>query len=530
VVSLSAGRRALAAGGAIAAIACSAPVSEAATGERGAGCASAKAPGGDWRAYGHDSSNTRHQPREHTISSANAGQLEPAWVYSVSEAGGDGDIPGTPVIYDGCGYVGTGGSWVMAFNADTGKPVWKAKIPDEGFVYGSVGVTREHVFVGVNRTRQGLTGCPSNDPCLGPFVLALDRETGKREWVSRPIDTQKGSETYSSPVTVGGVVMVGVSGGIAELTAEESVRYDFQGSLVFLDAASGRILKKSWTIHPPGRPDDEFAGAGIWGTPAVDRRNKVAYIGTANPYVPSAAHPHAGAILKFDVDRRSPRFGKILAFGEGTPEEYLDAFSDLPCIDFPGNIPPYPTGLGSCFDLDLDFGASPNLYRDAAGRRLVGAGQKSGVYHSFDAKSMEPVWSSVVGPPGYFGGVVGSTAYDGDAFYGPITIPGYIWSIDAADGSLRWLGPILDVLHWGPPVAVANGVVYSVDFLGYLNAFDATSGALLLKTPLTLSADGGASSSWAGVSIARNTVYAAVGSGGGGEGGVIAFRLPGETG
>ncbi len=317
-------------------------------------------------------------------------------------------------------------------------------------------------------------------------MMALDRNTGEREWVSRPIDTQKGSESYSSPVTVGGVVIVGVSGGIAELTGDESVRYEFQGSLVMLDADSGRILEKTWTIHAPTRTEDDFAGAGIWGTPAVDRRAKVAYVGTANPYVPSAAHPHAGAILKFDVDRSSRNFGEIVGFGEGTPEEYLDAFTDLPCIDFPGNVPPYPTGLGSCFDLDLDFGASPNLYRDPSGRLLVGAGQKSGIYHTFDAKTMEPVWSSVVGPPGYFGGIVGSTAYDGEAFYGPITIPGYVWSIKAGDGTLRWIGPVLDALHWGPPVSVANGVAYTVDFLGFLDAFDAETGAVLLKTPLSL--------------------------------------------
>ena len=495
-----------------------------ATAAAGAGCA-AKAPGGEWRAYGHDYSNSRFQPLEREISPANAADLKPAWVYRVDEAGADGDIAGTPVIYGGCGYVGTAGGWVLAFNADNGKPVWKARIPDGGFVYGSLGVTKRHVYVGVNRSRQGLTGCPANKPCLGPFMMALDRNTGERAWVSRPIDTQKGSESYSSPVTVGGVVIIGVSGGIAELTGDESVRYEFQGSLVMLDAGSGRILKKTWTIHAPTRTEDDFAGAGIWGTPAVDRRAKVAYVGTANPYVPAAAHPHAGAILKFDVDRSSRTFGKIVGFGEGTPEEYLDAFSDLPCIDFPGNIPPYPTGLGSCFDLDLDFGASPNLYRDPSGRLLVGAGQKSGVYHTFDARTMEPVWSSVVGPPGYFGGIVGSTAYDGEAFYGPITIPGYIWSIDAAGGALRWIGPILDALHWGPPVSVANGVAYTVDFFGFLDAFDAETGAVLLKAPLSVDGSGDGSSSWAGVAIARNTVYAAVGTGGGGTGAVIAYRL-----
>jgi polyvinyl alcohol dehydrogenase (cytochrome) len=490
-------------------------------------CAPAKAPGGSWPTYGHDYSNTRSQPQENLISPANVAALEPAFTFSVADAGAEGDIAGTPIVRFGCVYVATSRGWVIAFNADNGKPVWSKQVPDEGFVYGSVGVTRKRVYVSVNRTLQGLTGCPGDDPCLGPYVLALERKTGKRAWVSRPIDTQRGSETYSSPVRVNGVVIVGVSGGVAELSPDESLRANFQGSLVFLDAQTGKLRRKTWTIHPPNEPSDDFAGAGIWGTPAIDRKANVAYVGTANPYVPAAAHPHAGAVLKLDVNpRHRRRFGRIVDFGEGTPEEYFEAFSDLPCIDFPGNVPPYPTGLGSCFDLDLDFGASPNLFRGADGRELVGAGQKSGVYHVFDAKTMEPVWSSVVGPPGYFGGIVGSTAYDGDAIYGPITIPGYLWSITADGGGMRWVAPLLDVLHWGPPVAVANGVLYSVDWSGYLNAVDAETGVVLLKAPLRMGEGSRGTASWAGVSVARHTAYAAVGTGGSDDGGVIAYRLP----
>ncbi len=517
----------LAAASAALAIAVLAPAAEAAPKpKQGVKCAPAKSAGGDWRSYGHDYTNTRYQPRESTISPDNVSGLSAEWAFTVEEAGGAGDIAGTPVIDGGCGYVATAGSWVFAFNADTGETVWKAKLPDNGFVYGSVGVTRKRVFVGVNRTQQGLTGCPDNDPCLGPFVVALRRDNGKRVWVSRPIDKQQGSETYTSPVIFRGVVLMGVSGGVAELSGDESIRANFQGSMNFLDARTGKVLEKTWTIHAPKKPKDDFAGGGIWGTAAVDRRARVAYVGTANPYVPAAAHPHAGAILKIDIDRRSRRFGDILDFGEGTPEEYFEALEETPCIDFPGNIPPYPTGLGSCADLDLDFGASPNLFRGPDGRLLVGAGQKSGVYHAFDAKTMDPVWNTVVGPPSYFGGIVGSTAYDGSAFYGPITIPGYLWSLDAGDGSHRWVAPLGDGLHWGPPVAVANGVVYTVDFTGYLDAFDAETGVLLLKTPLAVGDGFTGESSWAGVSVARNTVYAAVGSGGSGNGAVIAYRLP----
>jgi plastocyanin len=140
------------------------------------------------------------------------------------------------------------------------------------------------------------------------------------------------------------------------------------------------------------------------------------------------------------------------------------------------------------------------------------------------------VWSQIVGPPGALGGIVGSTAYDGESVYGPITAPGYLWSLAGDEGSHRWFAPVADGAHWGPPVAVANGVVYTVDLTGFLDAFDARTGALLAKRSLAL---GGTSSptslSWGGVSVARHTIYAAVGIRGLPEGFITAFRVGGTN-
>jgi hypothetical protein len=134
-----------------------------------------------------------------------------------------------------------------------------------------------------------------------------------------------------------------------------------------------------------------------------------------------------------------------------------------------------------------------------------------------------------VGPPGALGGIVGSTAYAGGSIFGPITVPGYLWSL-TRNGAHRWFAPVLDGAHWGPPVAVANGVVYTVDLTGFLDAYDVRTGALLGKRPLAL---GGTSSptslAWGGVSVARNKIYAAVGISSLEEGFVVAFR-PGNVG
>jgi len=163
---------------------------------------------------------------------------------------------------------------------------------------------------------------------------------------------------------------------------------------------------------------------------------------------------------------------------------------------------------------------------------MVGAGQKSGVYHAFSAGTMDAAWTSIVGPPTSVGGIVGSTAYDGSAFYGPITPAGYLWSIDAADGLVRWVSPVADGAHWGEPVAVANGVVYTVDLKGFLDGYDAATGAPVLHRPIALGSGTGANPvlSWGGVSVARNTVYTAVGITGLPTGFVVAFRPGGGGG
>jgi len=538
-----------------------------------ASCATAESRGGDWPTYGHDQANTRHQDKEKIIAPADAPLLSPAWAFSTTRAGGEGDITGTPIVKDGCLFVATNRGWVFALNADTGEQVWKAKLPKGGSANASVGIAerRSHkvrvkvkkrvrvksrrgskrrrykvksvwvrrwakapaVFVAGTRTREA-EGCPAGEKCIGPYVTAFDQATGKAVWSTPPLDTQNGADVYGSPVVHDGVLMIGVSGGSAEL-GDEADRYAFQGSMSFIDVDKGRVLRKTWTIKPPSDaaaedPSKEFAGAGIWSTPAIDARDKVAYVGSANPFRPQAEHDYANSVLRYDVDRRSKTFGQITGHYKGNVDEYFPGLSTMPCYDVPGNPPPYyPQGIGSCGDVDLDFGAAPNLITGPDGQKLVGAGQKSGVYHVFDAKTMKGVASQIVGPPTALGGIVGSTAYDGESVFGPITAPGYLWSVRGADAAFRWAAPVVDGAHWGPPVAVANGVVYSVDLTGFLDAYDARTGALLAKRPLALGGSGAQSLSWGGVSVARNTVYASVGIGSLGEGFIVAFRPGGAN-
>ena len=460
-----------------------------------ASCAAAEHPGGEWRAFGPDLANSRSQAQEAVIGVEEARTLAPDWTFDVAEVGGDGGFTGTPVVADGCLFVASDGGDVFALNADTGEEVWHVRTPTGAGVSGTLAVVDGLVFGLASRSGS-------------PHAFALHEADGATAW-STQLDDQPGSDAFASPVVFNGLVFAGVSGGSAEVTTDEDERYAFQGAFVLLDALSGGIVKKTYTIHDPSF-DDGFAGATIWSTPAVDTETGFAYVGTGNPFQPQKEHAHANSVIKVDMRRDSPTVGEIVGNYKGNVDEFFQGLDQLPCQDIDGNPPPwYPQGAGACGDIDLDFGASPNIFRDGAGRKLVGDGQKAGVYHAFDAESLAGVWKTQVGPPGAVGGIVGTAAVTPAGIAGPITPAGYLWSVGTG-GSLQWASPVGDGAHWGHQTSAANGVVYTMDLKGFLDAYDASSGVPLLHAPIggpdrAAAAAGGLGG---GVAIARNTVYA----------------------
>jgi polyvinyl alcohol dehydrogenase (cytochrome) len=493
-----------------------------------AACAPATVSGGEWAQIGSDLAGTRSQPNEHHLDGLRAAQLEPAWTFDANRASvQDGqfasgsEVTGYPVVADGCVYVGTStGSqlpgWVFALNADTGEVVWRTRLSHG--VYSTVAVGGGRVFAFVSRVGGAFQGEPSEPEPWGPYVVALDQGTGRVLW-RRTVDWQIGSDAVSSPVVWDGMVWVGVSGTAAEGDAGE--RLGFQGSFALLDAVTGELLKKTWVI-PPGEWDDGFAGGAIWSTVAVDVETGIGYVGTGNPFNYDREHEHTNAVLKIDLNRHladgtpNPALGEILGSYKGDVEQYFPALaeaSEEPCEEVE-ELSVFAAGV-ECGNLDLDFGAQPNIYRDAQGRKVVGAGQKSGVYHAIDPDTMQPLWTALVGVPSAVGGIVGTPAVDRWGVHGPHTLGGYLWSVDRNDGRQRWIAPLADGVHWGNPVSVANDVVYTVDLKGFLSAYDAATGLPLLQRPLSLGSDTWTDPplTWGGVSIARNTVYVSVGVG-----------------
>jgi polyvinyl alcohol dehydrogenase (cytochrome) len=462
------------------------------------GCGPVNVAGGEWRTYGHDLANSRHQDREKQIGPATVGQLTVAWKYQAEGA----VFNNTPIVADGCLYLAAADGTVSAHDADTGERRWSTTLATDppgfgGGVVATPAVDDARVYVIVNQEGS-------------PYLQALDRTTGAPVW-KLVLDGQAQAMSNSSPVLFDGMVFAGFSGDAGPGESE-------RGGYVIADAATGGVNAKHYVIDD-ARFGEGYAGAGVWSTPAIDVESGYAYVGTSNPHSPELEHERANSVLKIDVDLDRPdTFGRIVDHYKGKPDTYVPGLSEQPVCDAAPDVYYVDRFSATCLAIDLDFGASPTLFT-AGGTLLVGDLQKAGVFHAVDPATMDRVWETVVGVPCLACNAASPASVDG-AVYTAAGPPGQLFRLDGATGAPRWAGSLTGPTTYNP-VTVANHVVYSVDSGGFLNGFVAESGLHLLKRNLAL--DTGESmataSSSSGVAVARNTLYVAAGAW------VLAYRL-----
>jgi outer membrane protein assembly factor BamB len=86
-----------------------------------------------------------------------------------------------------------------------------------------------------------------------------------------------------------------------------------------------------------------------------------------------------------------------------------------------------------------------------------------------------------------------------------------MYSLNRDTGHINWQAPVLDGVHY-QSTTVANGVVYTIDGNGFLDAFNEANGHTLLKHQTSIDAGvltvGSPTSN--GVAIAENTVLVAI--------------------
>ncbi|HEY4363412.1 MAG TPA: PQQ-binding-like beta-propeller repeat protein [Bryobacteraceae bacterium] len=447
----------------------------------------------DWTVAGHDLANSRSQPAEHMINTANVSSLGLKWIFT---GGGGDDISATPIVTPSGIYVPDWSGKLYAVKPDDGSMLWTHSIADYDHYVGAI----SRVSPAIHNGALILGDLQSSKlPHNGANVVAVDRQTGNLLWITQ-VDSHPAAVVTGSPAVAGDVVFVGVSSTEESLATNQTYTCcSFRGSMAALDANTGKILWQTFTMPDNGGLPDGYSGGAIWQPPAIDTAKGVLYAGTGNNYeVPDsvkacvaastpdrqpscfAANDYYDSALALDMKTGRILWSKRL---QGT---------DIWTVACSSNSNPMACPFPQSPDYDLS-GSGPNLLANGT---IVGFGQKSGIYWALKADTGDVAWSSIVGPGATLGGIEWGTATDGKQIYVAITngehkpyqlidgtsTTGGAWSaLDAATGKLVWQTADPDQAFALGAVSVANGIVYVPSFSGNMLALDANTGKVLFK-------------------------------------------------
>ena len=231
--------------------------------------------GKDWITNGGNLTNQRYSTLKQ-IDTTNVKQLKGAWMTRLkgSGLGGKYSLEATPLVKDGIMYMVTGNDDVFALNAKTGEILWEH--------WSQIGQTISTVCCGwINRglaMGEGMLFLGQ----LDANMVALDIKTGKEVWRTPVEDWHNGYGITNAPLYFDGIVYTGITGG----------EFGIRGRLTALDAKTGKILWRAYTLPAPGEPGGDTwpagtnhysrGGASIWNTPALDPELGLVYFAVGN--------------------------------------------------------------------------------------------------------------------------------------------------------------------------------------------------------------------------------------------------------
>ena len=319
-------------------------------------------------------------------------------------------------------------------------------------------------------------------------AYALDAQTGELIWKIK-VDDHKYAGITGGPRLYNGRLYVPVRSGIEEMLAGNP-QYPcctFRGSLVALDAATGKQLWKTFTIPDPpttkhkNKAGTEMfgpSGAAIWSSPTIDVKRKAIYVGTGNNYSDPVTK-YSDAVLAFDMESGSLRWAKQL-----NPDVWNVSCSRPDKASCPEN----PDG-------DTDIGTSPILRTLPNGRDILVVGQKSAVVHALDPeKRGEIVWQTRIGKGSALGGILWGVAADNDVVYAPLSdvlVPdsaGGLFALKIASGERVWYAPPAEAACKATkgcsaaqmaPATLIEGAVFSGSMDGHLRAYATADGKVI---------------------------------------------------
>ncbi len=470
-----------------------------------------------WILPGGNLQNTRDVASP--ITSSNVSQLGVAWCVPV-ESTGEARAAGladsyatTPIVVNGVVYLQDLESNVMAIRLATGKVLWTHNYSSPNGGPDGVNVVNGTVYAATDNA-----------------AVALSAATGTQLWSRKligndheGIDMTPGyndGTVYVSTVPVNPTVGQYLGGA--------------KGTLWALNAATG-APEWSWDEVQDlwGNPGVN-SGGGLWDPPSFDSQGNL-YIGIANPgpigqsgwpkgYPWGTSRP--GPDLYTDsVVKLSPR-GKLLWYYQLTPHDLFDwDLEDSPVLTTANGQPVVIDGGKAGIVIELNAQTGKLLWKLPVGVHS-GPGDAGLITENATPTSTIPLPAKFDLEPGVFGGVESQLATNGSTVFAavnnlavPMSVKGVTESSSAFEASIgKATGEMVAVnqdtgkIEWDVKLpsspygaaAVTNNVVFTTTYSGDLYAFNAATGAILLKTPLSAGSN-------APVTIAGDYVIAGAG-------------------
>jgi polyvinyl alcohol dehydrogenase (cytochrome) len=400
------------------------------------------------------------------------------------------------------------------------KLAWAFGFPGEVSAYSQPTVVGDRIFVGSPAgtvySLDSHTGCtywtfdagagvrsaitigPDNIAYFGDIhanVYALDARSGKQLWKTQ-VEDYPTARVTGAPKLYRGSLYVPVASRDEWFSTDSAFECcKFRGSVVSLNAGTGKQLWKTFTIAEPAKPLAKKkgtqtwgpSGAGVWNSPAIDEKKEVLYVGTGDSYSDPVA-PMSDSILALSLST-----GKIVWSRQLTQNDVFNGN----CLERNQSTCPEKPGP------DSDFGTSPILHTTADGGRILLAGQKSGVLHALDPdQDGKVLWQTKLSKGGILGGIQWGPAADNDTVYAAISdlalmpapegiipdpkVGGGLHAVQISTGEKLWsVMPVgaCQTYRCSPAqsaaITVIPGVVFSGSLDGHIRAYSAKEGTVL---------------------------------------------------
>jgi quinohemoprotein ethanol dehydrogenase len=233
--------------------------------------------GGNWVTNGGGTTNDRFSSLDE-INTENVKELKGDWVTKIGQNATSAKFSaeGQALEYEGTIYISDGADDVFAIDAASGHRLWtyEPHLPPDPL--------GEVVCCGWDNRGVALGDGMVFVSQLNGDQVALDQKTGVVKWSTAVVEPGKGFTITSAPLYYNGSLYVGGSGG----------EYGIRGRLTALDATTGKIKWRSYTVPGPGEKGHDswpknnnawtHGGAGIWNTPTVDPKTNTLFFSTSN--------------------------------------------------------------------------------------------------------------------------------------------------------------------------------------------------------------------------------------------------------